>query len=119
MIVSDVLDPYGPGGWPSHPHSPYGAVGEAGWARGWTWDQPGRSSDPATPSVPPPRGLDNPYHNSCPVHSPFRYRFLNGGIDHHHLHHTHQVSGSTVSISEMESAVKLFLFLFEYALNFI
>ncbi|CAG9857160.1 unnamed protein product [Phyllotreta striolata] len=89
---SIVLDPYGPGGWPSHPHSPY----DVGGGYGWAGDQPGRSSDPVTPSGNLPRGLDNPYHNSCPVHSPFRYRFLNGGIDHHrhehHLHHHHHQS---------------------------
>lgn len=82
-----VLDPYGAGGWAPQPHSLYGA---AGGPPHWC-ERPGRSSDPVTPVGGPLRqAADSPFHATCPVHSPFRFRFVNGGPD-FHLHHQHQV----------------------------
>lgn len=33
------------------------------------------------------RQLDSPYHVTCPVHSPYRYRFANGGPEFYGHHH--------------------------------
>lgn len=85
-----VLDPYrGPGGgWAS-----YGLTrGPLRWS-----DRPGRSSDPVTPVGGPIRQVDSPFHASCPVHSPFRFRLVNGGPDFHQMYHPHQVIFATRS----------------------
>ena len=74
-----VLDPYGAGGWA--PQSHYGGPPH------WCEPRPGRSSDPVTPIGGPLRQVDSPFHAACPVHSPFRFRFVNGGPDYHHPHH--------------------------------
>lgn len=63
------LDHYGSGGWgPPTPSS------------GPRWGPiPGSSS--STPGPPPV--LDSPYRITCPVHSPYRFRFANGGQDYY------------------------------------
>lgn len=33
------------------------------------------------------RQLDSPYHVTCPVHSPYRFRFANGGPEYYGHHH--------------------------------
>ncbi|KAF5281079.1 hypothetical protein FQR65_LT14854 [Abscondita terminalis] len=77
------LDPYGAGGWVPQPHSHHGAVGGPVY---WC-DRPGRSSDPVTPiGGPPLRQVDSPFHATCPVHSPFRFRYVNGGPDYYSHH---------------------------------
>ncbi|CAH0553899.1 unnamed protein product [Brassicogethes aeneus] len=108
--VVDTLPPPLP---PHHPHffcvecPAYGAPptrappsrhGGASVGSSQTWcdrqPAPGRSSDPVTPvggpSVlslrqPPP---ESPFHQTCPVHSPFRYRLLQNGaqLDYHQHH---------------------------------
>lgn len=79
-----VLDPYRRpgGGWAS-----YGPTrGPTHWC-----DRPGRSSDPVTPVGGPMRQVESPFHASCPIHSPFRFRMINGGPDFHQTYHPHQV----------------------------
>ncbi|GJQ72707.1 hypothetical protein Trydic_g1364 [Trypoxylus dichotomus] len=85
--VTGVLDPQGPG-WIPQPHSHYGAAaGPSHWC-----ERPGRSSDPVTPVGGPYRQVESPFHASCPVHSPFRFRYINGGPEYYH--HSHQVCSS-------------------------
>jgi hypothetical protein len=64
-----TLDHYGSGGWgPPTPSS------------GPRWGPiPGSSS--STPGPPPV--MDSPYRITCPVHSPYRFRFANGGPDYY------------------------------------
>jgi hypothetical protein len=66
---SATLDHYGSGGWgPPTPSS------------GPRWGpMPGSSS--STPGPPPV--MDSPYRITCPVHSPYRFRFANGGPDYY------------------------------------
>jgi hypothetical protein len=74
--TSVTLDHYGSGGWgPPTPSS------------GPRWGPiPGSSS--STPGPPPI--MDSPYRITCPVHSPYRLRFTNGGLD----YYSHQVGTS-------------------------
>jgi hypothetical protein len=74
--TSVTLDHYGSGGWgPPTPSS------------GPRWGPiPGSSS--STPGPPPI--MDSPYRITCPVHSPYRFRFANGGLD----YYSHQVGSS-------------------------
>ncbi|KAL3279305.1 hypothetical protein HHI36_016813, partial [Cryptolaemus montrouzieri] len=95
------LDPYGSSGWGG---PPYGGAPPPNWCdrpgvssepllpRTHWCERPGRSSDPVTPigGIHMRQTTESLYNLSCPVHSPFRFRFANGGLDfHHHNHHHH------------------------------
>lgn len=85
-----ILDHYGSGGWgPPTPSS------------GPRWGPiPGSSS--STPGPPPV--MDSPYRITCPVHSPYRFRFANGGPD-YYGHQVDRLHGKGCSL-EMTSSCK-------------
>ncbi|KAK9879251.1 hypothetical protein WA026_004101 [Henosepilachna vigintioctopunctata] len=95
--------PYGPPPqhWCDHP----GVSSEPLLPRTPHWcDRPGRSSDPVTPigGVPYRQLNDSSFNLSCPVHSPFRFRFANGGPDFQHNHHHHSQVENDTETSEYE-----------------
>lgn len=97
-----VLDPYGAGGWAPQPRSHHGA---AGGPTHWCEQRPGRSSDPVTPVGDAFRQVDSPFHATCPVHSPFRFRYINGGPDYYPPHH--QVMHAYLASRDLKSRTAL------------